>query len=114
LTPDMLAEIVIANMVHLPSTPPPFYPSVNPAANWGQGNLLYSGPAEIAVNPLTTTPMESAASSQPYPSAADPSRDLRKVCAFIHSLVCDRQCCNQSHSSKLFYRPFLSNISSCA
>lgn len=82
LTPDILAEIVIANMVHLPSTPP-FYPSVNPTANWGQGNLLHSGPADIAGNPLTAPPMESAAASQPYPSAADPLRDLRKVCSFI-------------------------------
>lgn len=82
LTPDMLAEIVIANMVHLPSVPPPFYPSVNPAANWGQGAILHSGPAEFAVSPLTTQPMEIAAASQPYLSSADP-RDLRKVCAFI-------------------------------
>ena len=88
LTPDMLAEIVIANMVHLPSTPPPFHPSVNPAANWGQGTL-HSGPIEIAVNPLTTPPMDTVAASQSYSSAAEPSRDFRKV--YVHSFPGLRQ-----------------------
>ncbi|KAG0626679.1 hypothetical protein M758_2G143300 [Ceratodon purpureus] len=77
LTPDILTEIVIANMVHLPNSPQ-FYPSVNPAANWGQVNLPHSGPAEIAVNSFTAPPMETAAASQPYPPPLDPSRDLRK------------------------------------
>jgi len=82
LTPDMLAEIVIANMVHLPSTLPLYPPSVNPVANWGQGPLLPSAPAEIAANPLPSAPTESAAASQLYTSSVDTSRELRKVCAF--------------------------------
>lgn len=84
LTPDMLAEIVIANMVHLPSTPPPLFPpSVNPAANWGQGIPYPSGPAEIAASPFISAPMESAAGPQPFTSSADTSRDLRKVRVFV-------------------------------
>uniref|UniRef100_A0A7I4D0A7 Symplekin n=1 Tax=Physcomitrium patens TaxID=3218 RepID=A0A7I4D0A7_PHYPA len=77
LTPDMLAEIVIANMVHLPSTPP-FTPEVNFGANWGLGPIPPSGPPEIPVNPVTSLPIESAPALQPYSSTADLSQDLRK------------------------------------
>lgn len=92
LTPDMLAEIVIANMVHLPSTMPgPLYPpAVNPAANWSQGPFLPPGPADFAPSPFISAPMQTesnAAASQPYPSSVDASRDLRKVCVLSSVIV---------------------------
>lgn len=76
LTTDILAEIVIANMVQLPSTLSMYSPNANPAANWGH---CLPGPADIAASSLSNALTESTAAFEPYMSSADTSRDSRKV-----------------------------------
>lgn len=84
LTPDMLAGIVIANIVHLPSTLPAYPPSGSPGANWGDVGIPTSGPVEIAAMPLPIAPTETAAASLLFTSPLDNSRDLIKV--FVSAL----------------------------
>lgn len=104
LTPDMLAEIVMFNMVHLPSNPPftssiipnmMHHPSnpppgINPAASWGPGSLPHIGSSEVPVvaplpiaslpvAPLPVVPESAAVYLSPILPSVENSRDFQKV-----------------------------------
>ena len=104
LTPDMLAEIVMFNMVHLPSNPPftsgiipnmVHHPSnpppgINPAASWGPGSFPHTGSSEVPVvaplpvaslpvAPLTVVPESAAVYLSPILPSVENSRGFQKV-----------------------------------
>ncbi|KAH8955472.1 hypothetical protein BDL97_08G140600 [Sphagnum fallax] len=85
LTPDMLAELVIVNMQHLPSTAPPLPPGVGPGVSGGLASLLSSStPQSVPLPPKSVAAAETIVPSfppQPQPAEVtrDPRRDPRRL-----------------------------------
>jgi symplekin len=85
LTPDMLAELVIVNMQHLPSTAPPLPPGVGPGVSGGLASLLSSStPQSVPLPPKSVAAAETIVPSfppQPQPAEVtrDPRRDPRRM-----------------------------------
>ncbi|KAH9555778.1 hypothetical protein CY35_08G133900 [Sphagnum magellanicum] len=85
LTPDMLAELVIVNMQHLPSTAPPLPPGVGPGVSGGLASLLSSStPQSVPLPPKSVAAAETVVPSfppQPQPAEVtrDPRRDPRRM-----------------------------------
>lgn len=81
LTPDMLAELVIVNMQHLPSTPPPLPPGVGPSVSGSLVTLLSSVPSQsVLLPPGSAAAVETGVLSfQPIPQHVEVSRDPRRV-----------------------------------
>jgi symplekin len=85
LTPDMLAELVIVNMQHLPSTAPPLPPGVGPGVSGGLAGLLSSStPQSVPLPPKSVAAAETIVPSlppQPQPAEVtrDPRRDPRRM-----------------------------------
>jgi symplekin len=81
LTPDMLAELVIVNMQHLPSTPPPLPPGVGPSVSGNLATLLSSVLSQsVLLPPGSAAAVETGVLSfQPIPQHVEVSRDPRRV-----------------------------------
>ncbi|CAK9233640.1 unnamed protein product [Sphagnum troendelagicum] len=80
LTPDMLAELVIVNMQHLPSTPPPLPPGVGPSVSGSLATLLSSVLSQsVLLPPGSAAAVETGVLSfQPIPQHVEVSRDPRR------------------------------------
>ncbi len=89
LTPDMLAELVIVNMQHLPSTAPPLPPGVGPGVSGGLAGLLSSStPQSVPLPPKSVAAAETIVPSfPPQTQPAEVTRDPRRVRLFFFTFT---------------------------